>query len=367
MLSASAAAAALILGSLALGTAADADENTPPVNLTPPAITGVAVVGSTITASTGTWTDPNSPSVAPLYSFVWSDALSPSLATTPTYVPTVDDIGQVLTVTVKAENADYGIFATATATTAAVSIPDAPSPSPSPDVINTIAPSISGSLTVGSTLTLDPGSWTAPTDLTYTYSWGISRPDAGDPLPDEGTTHVITASDVGFSIGVSVTATTAAGEYAVARASTERIVPPSPFATDAGLTSADKGSLAVTQPNKTTAVVTVPGGVAGTSVYVYAFSTPVGLGFSTLDANGALTVNLATLAAGEHRLLVLDSSGAVIGWVSVTVGSVLAATGGELSMPLVFGGGALVLFGLLAVLYVARQRRIRQQDDASQR
>lgn len=347
MLSATAATVALIFGSFAMGTAAHAGDEDNPVNTVAPLITGTAVVGGELTVSQGTWTDEENQS--PLaYTYLWSSPTNPSLATTAVYKPKATDLGQILTASVTATETEfYGLATTVSVSTIAAI----------DGTKNTVAPSLSGGETVGSTLTVDPGSWTSPSeDLTYSYTWASVQGESANELDDSGITHVITADDIGSTIVVDVTVTSATDEV-TARVSTSVIVPTAPFATDAGLTSANKGSLTAIQPNTTTAVVSVPGGVAGSQVYVYAYSTPTALGFFTLDANGAITVSLASLAAGEHRLLVLDASGAVIGWVSVTAGSVLAATGGEVNVPIIIGGGALVLFGLLAVLYVARQRR----------
>lgn len=349
LLSATAATVALVLGSFAMASSASADIDDFPVNSVAPVISGTPTVGEELTVTDGEWTDVNSGGFT--YSYVWSVPGVASLGTDASYTPTVTDLGKVLTVTVTATEASDPGYNNATSAAVSTATPVVSA------VVNTVAPSISGSLTLGSTLTVDPGTWTAPDDLTYRYAWSASIGESGDMLDDVDATHVITADDIGAAITVIVTATSATDDFNTASVSTERIVPPAPYATDAGLTSTNKGTITVTQPNRTTAVVSVTGGVAGTSVYVYGYSTPTGLGFYTLDATGAITVSLASLGAGEHRLLVLDASGTVIGWVTVTVGSVLAATGAEISVPLVISGGALLVFGLLAVLYVARRRR----------
>lgn len=344
VLTAAAAAAALLFGSLAMATSASASAGNPPVNTVAPVITGTAVVGNTLTVSNGTWTT----DAAPLtYTYTWTDENGNYLGGDASFTAETDDIGHTLTATVAAtDTSDAGDSVDVTMTSAVVAS----------SVVNTVLPVITGTLTVGSTLTADNGTWTAPSGLTYTYDWGRTTGQSGDSLNDFTNSYTITADDIGFYISVNVKASTGT-EQGTAIVTTELIVPTAPFATDAGLTAANKGTVTATQPNTTTAVVSVPAAQPGDTVYVYAYSTPVALGFYTLDANGQITVSLAALPAGTHRLLILNSAGAVIGWAEVTAGSVLAATGGTVSVPLVAGGGALVLFGLLSVLYAARARR----------
>ena len=72
-------------------------------------------------------------------------------------------------------------------------------------------PSMSGDAIVGSTLTADPGTWSDPA-ATFTYAW-LRCDESGScaPIGAGGTTYTLTADDLGSSIGVEVTATTAAG------------------------------------------------------------------------------------------------------------------------------------------------------------
>jgi subtilisin family serine protease len=76
---------------------------------------------------------------------------------------------------------------------------------------NRAIPEVTGSLTVGATLTVNPGSWSRlPTS--YAYQWercllGVCLPIAGAT----GTSYPLTGSDYGASFAVSVTAANAAG------------------------------------------------------------------------------------------------------------------------------------------------------------
>lgn len=82
-----------------------------------------------------------------------------------------------------------------------------PNGGPPPGPINTVAPTISGDTLVGSTLTVDEGTWTgAPT---FTYQW------TRDSVAISGatsTTYVTTFDDVGAAIRCEVTGTNVDGE-----------------------------------------------------------------------------------------------------------------------------------------------------------
>lgn len=98
---------------------------------------------------------------------------------------------------------------------------------------------------------------------------------------------------------------------------------------------------------------------AGQTAGAFAHSTPVFLGWHTVSQLGTFTVVLPpSLSAGEHRLVVVDEYGELIGWSWFTVtraadGSLTAipSTGQQLPLPwigaalllLVAGGGALLL------------------------
>jgi LPXTG-motif cell wall-anchored protein len=107
---------------------------------------------------------------------------------------------------------------------------------------------------------------------------------------------------------------------------------------------------------------TINVGEANRSRYAAAFvySAPVGLGgWQLASAAGDIAATLpAGLAPGAHRLAVQDASGAVIGWVGITVladgVAVLAATGADASPAL---AASALLLGLGVVLVLRRRRR----------
>lgn len=52
---------------------------------------------------------------------------------------------------------------------------------------------------------------------------------------------------------------------------------------------------------------------------MWLFSDPVSLGVKSTSADGTVSVTLPTGVTGEHRLVAVDESGAVIGWQNITI------------------------------------------------
>jgi hypothetical protein len=87
---------------------------------------------------------------------------------------------------------------------------------------NTAPPTISGTTTVGSTLTANPGTWTG-SSITFTYQWRQCDSSGSNCNPISGatgTTYVIASGDVGHTLKVAVTATDATGPNTVASSAT---------------------------------------------------------------------------------------------------------------------------------------------------
>lgn len=134
--------------------------------------------------------------------------------------------------------------------------------------------------------------------------------------------------------------------------------------TPAGGIALDKGSVG----QGGTVVITVGEEHAGEWIAAWLFSTPVLLGTDWLlvAPNGTVTVHIpATAAAGDHRVVVFDAAGALVGWQPLAVtaagagtgtGDGLSKTGSELS-PLALGGASLLLLAGGATLVAARRRR----------
>ena len=87
-----------------------------------------------------------------------------------------------------------------------------------------------------------------------------------------------------------------------------------------------------------TVTIQVGRGYAGQWVSVWLHSTPIDLGWHRVAADGTVTVILPAGATGTHRLVVLDVTGAVIGWTALTIAAPTAAAAGR-------SGGALAATG----------------------
>lgn len=170
-----------------------------------PTVTGTAKVGETLTANEGTWTPAG---VTFTYKW-WSAGVAISGATAKTYVPTAADIGKRIQVTVTGSKAGYLTTFATSAGTAAV-VPAVASP-----VVNSVAPTLSGTPKVGQTMTVSPGTW-SPTGVTFTYQWladGVAIAGANSSTFSPGSSRVgkklsvaVTGAKAGYT---SVTVTTA--------------------------------------------------------------------------------------------------------------------------------------------------------------
>ena len=165
-----------------------------PVNIEAPIISGNTVYGSTLTLTgEGIWIGNPSPTL----SFQWlRNGVVIGGATSITYVTLLTDVGQPITCRVTGTNSVGSVDAISNAITV-TSLPS-----------NTIAPVISGSPFVGSTLTTTNGTWTGFPAPTFTYQWLRNGAVIG------GATSIMYATqlaDVGQPITCRVTGTNSVG------------------------------------------------------------------------------------------------------------------------------------------------------------
>lgn len=181
-----------------------------PSNTKQPTITGTARDGQTLTAQNGSWTnDPTS------FSYQWlrCDANGGACsaiggADSQHYTVTSQDVGHRLAVEVTATNAG----GSGTARSAPTGVVQASGNAPA----NTKLPSLSGTAQQGSTLTVNVGTWSGSTPITYDYTW--QRCDSNgnncstfithDP---HATSYTLGTADVGKRIRVEVQAKNAYG------------------------------------------------------------------------------------------------------------------------------------------------------------
>jgi hypothetical protein len=176
-----------------------------PTALRAPSISGAAVVGATLTADPGSWSDPDA-----TFTFAWQRCDESGVCETidgavgESYDVTSDDLGSSLLVEVTASNS--GGVGEADSVPTDVVVPAVPS------VVT--PPAVTGDMIVGSTVTVDPGTWSDPA-ATFTYAWlrchGNGRGSCTTIEGVDGKNYVLTGDDVGFRIGVSVTAMNAGG------------------------------------------------------------------------------------------------------------------------------------------------------------
>ena len=177
-----------------------------PMINTSPVISGNTPVGSILTTTNGTW---YTSSVISGYAYQWYRGASPiSGATNITYTTQAADLGFAITSQVTATNAT-GPSSPATSSN---------SISPTGIPMINISPVISGSASVGSTLTTTNGTWyTNPAISSYAYQWyrGAS--------PISGATNITyttqSPTDIGQVITCRVTATNAIGSSSPATSS----------------------------------------------------------------------------------------------------------------------------------------------------
>lgn len=180
-----------------------------PENVAPPSITGTANVGETLTGDDGQW----SGTPAPTLTRRWNrDGSAISGATGTTYDLVEDDEGAEITLTVTATNSAGSASET--------SVPVGPVEAALSAPVNSAVPTISGTPTVGQSLTSTTGTWTGNPSPTYSRQWlrgstAISGATAAS--------YTLVAADVGQAISVRVTATNSQGSAQATSAATDAV------------------------------------------------------------------------------------------------------------------------------------------------
>ena len=170
----------------------------PPVATSAPAVTGNAVAGATLTMSRGGW----SATADTAYAYSWQRCAADGTgcaaiagATTTTYKLAAADVDQTLKAVVTATNPDAAVPSSSAASAKVKPAPPAA----------TVLPVLSGTAQVGKTLTLTLGTWTGATGTPAPSFYRCGTTCVR--LPGTATTYTLTASDAGYSIRGSVTAT----------------------------------------------------------------------------------------------------------------------------------------------------------------
>jgi len=189
-----------------------------PFNSVAPVLSGTIKIGNTQSVTNGTWT--NTPTA---YGYQWqksSDGISwidVSGETAATYIPTFDVANLQIRVNVSAGNA----VDTATVTSSIIQNFLPPQA--------TVVPAISGTKTVGQTLTSTAGTWPS-TSSGYAYQWQRSS-DGGVTWTSitgaTASTYVLVVADAGYQIRSQVSLTANAGSSTAYSLQTTAVAPAS--------------------------------------------------------------------------------------------------------------------------------------------
>jgi len=217
VLACAAAASTLIVAAASSGQSTAAPSNT-----SLPSISGSARDGSLLRASHGSWT--GSPTS---YAYQWlrCDAQGGSCAAiaganSNQYTVQTADVGHRLRVQVTATNASGSGVAQSRPTAVVEATGSAPK--------NTAPPTISGTPQEGSTLTVNPGSWTGTPAPSFSYQWERCVGTGGGCSAISGatnTTYTATSADVAHTLLVQVTAKNANGTSTANTTETPLIAP----------------------------------------------------------------------------------------------------------------------------------------------
>ena len=198
----------------------------PPSNTVAPVISGSSDIGSLLTTTDGTWTG-----TTPItYTYQWNQNGTPITGeTNSTYTLAVSDYLKNITCEVTATNVAGSASAISNAITCTGASP-----------ANTVAPVISGTPTVGQTLSSTTGTWTGNPTPTYTYQWkrGVSNISGAT-----SSTYILVQEDATFAVTCEVTATNVLGSAnATSNSLTIIDADASAFFTASGLTGATNQS-----------------------------------------------------------------------------------------------------------------------------
>ena len=199
-----------------------------PTNTAEPSISGRAEQGAQLTSSTGTWTGTQPITFAYQWVRCGTDGGQPdggnctlvSGANERRYRLVADDVGSRMRVRVTATNADGSRTVASNPTSVVASAP-----------VNTSAPTVRGTMSVGSTVTADPGTWTGTQPITFSYRWLRCNAQGGNCNAiggATGQTYRLTSADANRKIRFNVTARNSAGSKTVISAESPTVTEPLP-------------------------------------------------------------------------------------------------------------------------------------------
>jgi hypothetical protein len=296
-------------GPITISDAAQTPADSAPQNTAAPVLTGAGNTGDTITTGSGEWTG----YPAPTFTYQWqrwggADWENIAGATATTYTPTeADDYRSAVTATNGSGSATA--YSAGVTVTAAQTAP-----------ANSVAPEVTGSTTVGGTITTTDGTWTGNPAPTYTYQWQRFTAGAFADIAGATSASYVTADEGDHRC--AVTATNAAGS-AVAYSNALNIgtAQVAPTLATAPIISGN----AYTEST----ISALPGVWDGSEPITFAYQWQVENGTAWDNVAGATAADYDPPTAGKYRCEVTASNaGGALSAVSNTMSVATAPSGG---------------------------------------
>lgn len=287
---AAAATAALGLG-VAAG-AVGATTSAGPVNTSPPAVSGTVQQGQRLSASTGSWSGSGTIS----YSFQWQRCSSGgsscgdiSGATSQTYDVGSSDVGRTLRVVVTATSSSGSSSAASSPTGVVAAAGTAPRATKQPDP--------HGTAQVGTSVSVDNGSWSGTAPITYAYQW--QRCASNGSCTNLGgatkSSYTPVSADVGYRLRAIVTAKNGFGSSSIGSNLTAAVL------------AAPAAPANTSRPTVTAPSVNVGGTVTGSvGAWSSAQTISYGFGWYRCDAAGNHCQTIAGATAQTYVLTTAD-------------------------------------------------------------
>jgi hypothetical protein len=267
----------------------------PPVNTIAPTLGGTAQDGKAITVAKGTWTG----MATITYTYQWQVSTDGGAtwtaiagATAATYTLPAGFAGKRVRVLVTGTNGDGSSQAPSAASASILAnLP-----------VNTVAPTLSGTMQDAQLLTASTGTWTGMATITYTYQWQVST-DGGVTWTDiagaTGSIYTPPLGSAGKQVRVIVTATNGDGGTQAPSAAPAALLPSPPVNASAPTLSgtAADGQTLSTDGGSWTGPATI------TFAYQWQISSDGGATWT--DVAGATASNYALTSSAGKQLRVL--------------------------------------------------------------
>jgi len=167
--------------------------------------------------------------------------------------------------------------------------------------VNVTAPVVSGTATVGQTLTTTNGTWTGLPAPTYTYQWQRVTTNISGAT---SSTYVLVAADAGSTIRCVVTATNSAGTVSANSNSTASVAATVPGAPTIGTATATGSTTA-------TVAYTAPASNGGATITSYTATSSPGSITGVLSTSGSGTITVTGLSASTSYTFTVTATNSV--------------------------------------------------------